>query len=58
MDQIIAYMNAHPLLWLAVAALVALTLLRIIAKLACLAVCLIGGAIVVSFALALLKGLA
>lgn len=56
MDQIIAYLNAHPLLWLAVAAIIGLTVLRIIAKIACLAVCIAAGLIVAGTLLALFQG--
>lgn len=57
MEQIITYLNAHPLLWLVAAAFVGLTVLRIVARIACLAICIAADVIATGAALALFRGL-
>lgn len=49
-----AYLAAHPLLWLVIVAFVGLLVLRVVAKLACLAVLVIAGLIIESAVLGVL----
>ena len=57
MSDILAYLQAHPLLLLLVVVFVGLTVLRIVAKLACLAVLIIGGLAVGGFVVGLMRGI-
>lgn len=52
------FISAHPLVWLVVVAIGALLVLRLLARLACLAVLIVGGVILLGFAGAVMRGLA
>ena len=58
MDTIASFLSAHPAAWLVILAIAALVVLRILAKLACLAVVIGCAIILLGFGGAVLKGLA
>jgi hypothetical protein len=58
MEGISQFAQQHPVIWLAVAAFVILFVLRIVAKLACLATMIIGAVIIIACALLVTGGIA
>lgn len=58
MESISTFMAAHPAMWLVVMAIAGLLVLRLLAKLACLATLVIAFLMLAGFASAVFKGLA
>lgn len=58
MEQIAAFIDAHPAVWLVIIALGALFVLRALAKLACLGVVIVGIILILGFGGAVMRGLA